>query len=71
MAKCDEERASQTRPVNGPKPTTANLAEVVSGVPTSGLSAITRQADSESGSATFPLGEPDARSAVPSPTPPR
>ena len=41
IAKCDEQRASQTRPVSGPIATTANLAEVVSGVPTSGLKAKT------------------------------
>ena len=37
IAKCDDDRASLSRSVSGDLATTANLAEVVSGVPTSGL----------------------------------
>jgi hypothetical protein len=37
MAKCEEDRASLRRSVSGDLATTANLADVVSGVPTSGL----------------------------------
>jgi hypothetical protein len=38
IAKCDEASASQSLPVSGLSATTANFAEVVSGLPTSGLS---------------------------------
>src|SRR5262249_56991263 len=37
VAKCDDDRASFNRSVSGDLATTANLADVVSGVPTSGL----------------------------------
>ena len=50
IAKCDDERASQIRPVRGLNATTANLADVVSGLPTSGLSAKTRAASAPRGS---------------------
>src|SRR5207248_390546 len=50
IAKCDEQSASQSRPVSGPIATTANLAEVVSGLPTSGLIANTIGASGPSGS---------------------
>ena len=66
IAKCDEESASQSRPVSGLSATTANLAEVVSGLPTSGLSAKTSAASGPSGSTPAgvsrhePGPEPDA-----------
>ena len=39
IAKCDAASASQTSPVSGLSATTANVAKVVSGLPTSGLQA--------------------------------
>src|SRR5207253_1437240 len=50
MAKCEEESASFRRMVNGDLATTANLAEVVSGVPTSGLKQKISAASEEKGS---------------------
>ena len=55
IAKCDDDRASQSRPVSGLNATTANLAEVVSGLPTSGLSAKTRAASGPRGD-RYPAG---------------
>ena len=49
-AKCDDDRASLSRSVSGDLATTANLAEVVSGVPTSGLRLKTSGASGASGS---------------------
>ena len=69
IAKCDDASASQSRPVSGLSATTANLAEVVSGLPTSGLSAKTRAASGPSGST--PAGVSWATIQVPRPTPPR
>jgi len=68
-AKCDDDSASQTRPVNGLKATTANLAEVVSGLPTSGLKAKTMAESAPSGSSE--AGASRASNQVPNPTPPR
>ena len=67
-AKCDDDRASLSRFVSGDLATTANLAEVVSGVPTSGLKAKTSGACGSSGS--IPAGASRWRSQVPRPTPP-
>ena len=50
MAKCDDERASLKRSVSGDLATTANLADVVSGVPTSGLKTNTSGFSGASGS---------------------
>jgi hypothetical protein len=68
MAKCDDDRASQSRPVRGLSATTANFADVVSGLPTSGLSAKTSAASGSRGST--PAGVSRARIQVPRPTPP-
>src|SRR5438445_12052828 len=69
MAKCDDDRASFNRSVNGDLATTANLADVVNGVPTSGLKQKTSGASGASGST--PGGASRCRSHVPSPAPPR
>src|SRR6185436_18212341 len=68
MAKCDDDRASLRRSVSGDLATTANLADVVNGVPTSGLKANTSGAALDRGST--PVGASRHRSQAPSPTPP-
>ena len=68
-AKCDDDSASLSRSVSGDLATTANLAEVVSGVPTSGLKAKTSGASGASGST--PAGASRCSRYAPSPTPPR
>ncbi len=67
-AKCDEDSASLRRSVSGDLATTANLALVVSGVPTSGLRQKMSGASGASGSA--PRGHSRCSSHVPRPTPP-
>ena len=60
---------SLNRPVRGLRLTTANLADVVSGLPTSGLNAKTSGASGESGSAVAPPSSSSSR--APRPLPPR
>ena len=67
-AKCDDDRASLSRSVSGDLQRTANLAEVVNGVPTSGLKQKTRAAAGSNGST--PDGLSRCSSQVPRPTPP-
>ena len=55
--------------VSGDLATTANLADVVSGVPTSGLNAKTNGASAASG--CTPGADSRCKIQVPSPTPPR
>ena len=68
MAKWLEASASLSRPVSGDLATTANLALVVSGVPTSGEKTKTSGASGASGST--PRRARRCRSQAPSPTPP-
>ena len=67
-AKRELDSASVSIPVSGLRPTTANFADVVSGVPTSGEKANTTGAAGASGST--PTGASRHRSQLPSPTPP-
>jgi len=68
IAKWLDESASERSPVSGERATTANFAEVVSGVPTSGERQKTIGASGESGAASAP---PSCRQIqVPRPTPP-
>ncbi len=60
---------SLNRSVRGLRLTTANLADVVSGLPTSGLKAKTSGASGDSGSAVAPPSSSSSR--APSPLPPR
>jgi len=60
---------SLKRPVKGLRLTTANLAEVVSGLPTSGLKAKISGASGDSGSAVAPCSSRSSR--APRPLPPR
>ncbi len=69
MAKWLDERASLSIPVSGDLATTANLALVVSGVPTRGENTNASGACSPSGSA--PGGASRCISQVPRPAPPR
>jgi hypothetical protein len=68
IAKCELESASQRNPVRGDLPTTANFAEVVSGVPTNGEK---QNTSDDSGARGSTPGE-DSRKRIqaPSPTPP-
>src|ERR1051326_9274175 len=68
-AKCDEDSASLNRPVSGDLAATQNLADVVNGVPTSGLKQKSRGAAGSSGST--PAGASRDRSHAASPAPPR
>ena len=68
MAKWLDERASFSIPVSGDLATTANLALVVSGVPTSGENTNASGAAGASGSA--PGGASRCISQAPSPAPP-
>ena len=68
-AKCDDDRASLRRSVSGDLATTANLAEVVSGVPTSGLRR--RPAAPRGRAGRRPAGTRGAAATSPRPTPPR
>src|SRR5207244_12120450 len=67
-AKCDDDKESLRRSVKGDLDTTANLADVVSGVPTKGLRQKRSGASEASGSS--PAGDACARRYVPRPTPP-
>src|SRR5206468_3426130 len=67
-AKCDDDRASLRRLVRGDLATTANLAEVVSGVPTRGLRLKIRGASGAR--ASRPGGLSRCSKYVPRPTPP-
>ncbi len=64
-----DERASFSMPVNGDLASTANLALVVSGVPTSGEN--TKASGAAGASGSTPGGPSRCSSQVPSPAPPR
>ena len=69
IAKWLEDKASLSMPVSGDLATTANLALVVSGVPTSGENTNASGACADSGSA--PGGARRCISQAPRPAPPR
>jgi hypothetical protein len=69
IAKWELERLSLMNPVSGDFATTASLADVVSGVPTSGEKLKMSGASGASGST--PRGASRSSSHAPSPTPPR
>src|SRR5262249_24497889 len=68
IAKCDDDRASLSRPVSGDLQTTANFADVVSGVPTSGLNATPSGAAGSNGSPARAASRGSRQ--VPRPAPP-
>ena len=68
MAKCDEANESLIRSVSGDLETTANFADVVSGLPTSGLKQKTSGASEASGS--YAPDVSSSRICSPSPAPP-